>query len=244
MMGVPPKLNGIIPFVSSELFDIIDTKKYCNTTLHCSVLEIYCEELHDLLKDKSANEPRLEIREDSSGAIHIPTLTHKKVCSHVELLALISSAAQKRIKYKTNVHADSSRSHFIVTLNICTVYDTGIEVTSKLQLVDLAGSECVALSKVQGKNLEEAKFINKSLSSLLDVLQTLRKKEKHVPYRNSKLTRYLSDSLGGNSKFILIVCVSPTIKYITETKQSLKFGEDARAVERGKITSNKMNTKT
>jgi hypothetical protein len=119
------------------------------------VLEIYCEELHDLLKDKSANEPRLEIREDSSGAIHvgfhvlllfifymyffallcfsfislfysyftlfflvqqIPTLTHKKVCSHVELLALISSAAQKRIKYKTNVHADSSRSHFIVTL--------------------------------------------------------------------------------------------------------------------------------
>ncbi|XP_078413688.1 kinesin-like protein KIF25 [Cetorhinus maximus] len=106
---------------------------------------------------------------------------------------------------------------------------------TKLQLVDLAGSECVGMSGVTGTALRETSFINRSLSALSDVLGALAEHRSHVPYRNSKLTRLLQDSIGGDAKLLVIVCVSPAQKYTTESMQSLGFGIRARQVQKGHV---------
>uniref|UniRef100_H2YVI1 Kinesin motor domain-containing protein n=1 Tax=Ciona savignyi TaxID=51511 RepID=H2YVI1_CIOSA len=104
---------------------------------------------------------------------------------------------------------------------------------TKLQLVDLAGSECVGMSGVTGPALRESSFINRSLSSLADVLASISERRSHIPYRNSKLTHLLQDSIGGDAKMLIILCVSPTRRFITETMQTLQFGSRARQVQRG-----------
>uniref|UniRef100_UPI00398F4724 kinesin-like protein KIF25 n=1 Tax=Pristiophorus japonicus TaxID=55135 RepID=UPI00398F4724 len=106
---------------------------------------------------------------------------------------------------------------------------------TKLHLVDLAGSECVGMSGVTGAALRETSFINRSLSALSDVLGALAEQRSHVPYRNSKLTHLLQDSIGGDAKLLVMVCVSPAQKYITESLQSLGFGTRARQVQRGHV---------
>ncbi|XP_038659243.1 kinesin-like protein KIF25 [Scyliorhinus canicula] len=106
---------------------------------------------------------------------------------------------------------------------------------TKLQLVDLAGSECVGMSGVTGTALRETSFINRSLSALSDVLGALAEQRSHVPYRNSKLTHLLQDSIGGDAKLLVIVCVSPAQKYTTESLQSLGFGTRARQVQKGHL---------
>ncbi|XP_006813306.2 kinesin-like protein KIF25 [Saccoglossus kowalevskii] len=108
-------------------------------------------------------------------------------------------------------------------------------VKTKLQLVDLAGSECVGMSGVTGAALRETQFINKSLCALADVLGALAEHRSHVPYRNSRLTHLLQDSIGGDSKLLVMLCVSPAQRYITESMQSLGFGSRARQVARGPI---------
>ncbi|KXJ23777.1 kinesin-like protein KIF25 [Exaiptasia diaphana] len=106
-------------------------------------------------------------------------------------------------------------------------------VKTKLQLVDLAGSECVGLSGVTGAALRETSFINKSLSALADVLGALAEHRSHIPYRNTRLTHMLQDTIGGNAKLLVMLCVSPAQKYITETLQCIGFGSRARQVARG-----------
>ncbi|PVD28447.1 hypothetical protein C0Q70_11035 [Pomacea canaliculata] len=106
-------------------------------------------------------------------------------------------------------------------------------VRTKLQLVDLAGSECVGMSGVKGVALREASYINKSLSALADVLGALSEHRGHVPYRNSRLTHFLQDSIGGDAKLLVLLCVSPAQRYITESLQCLGFGQRARQVQRG-----------
>lgn len=104
---------------------------------------------------------------------------------------------------------------------------------TKLQLVDLAGSECVGMSGVTGNALRETSHINRSLSALSDVLAALSERRSHVPYRNSRLTRLLQDSIGGDAKLLLLLCVSPAQRYLTESLQCLNFGYRARQVQRG-----------
>ncbi|XP_078086606.1 kinesin-like protein KIF25 [Mustelus asterias] len=106
---------------------------------------------------------------------------------------------------------------------------------TKLQLVDLAGSECIGMSGVTGTALRETSFINRSLSALSDVLGALAEQRSHVPYRNSKLTHLLQDSIGGDSKLMVVVCVSPAQKYTTESLQSLGFGTRARQIRKGHV---------
>ncbi|XP_064628538.1 kinesin-like protein KIF25 [Lineus longissimus] len=106
-------------------------------------------------------------------------------------------------------------------------------IKTKLQLVDLAGSECVGMSGVTGAALRETSNINKSLSALADVLGALAEHRQHVPYRNSKITHLLQDSIGGDAKLLVLLCVSPSQRYITETHQCLGFGQRARQVQRG-----------
>ncbi|CAB3977488.1 kinesin KIF25 [Paramuricea clavata] len=108
-------------------------------------------------------------------------------------------------------------------------------VKTKLQLVDLAGSECVGLSGVTGTALRETSFINKSLSALADVLGALAGHRSHIPYRNTKLTHVLQDTIGGDAKLLVMLCVSPVQRFITETMQCLGFGSRARQVARGQV---------
>eukprot|EP00795_Rhopilema_esculentum_P017163 gene17163-8705_t len=110
---------------------------------------------------------------------------------------------------------------------------TSLTVKTKLQLVDLAGSECVGMSGVTGAALRETSEINKSLSALADVLQALAEHRSHVPYRNTKLTHLLQDTIGGDAKLLVMLCVSPVKRYLTETLQCLGFGSRARQVARG-----------
>merc|ERR1719201_58903 len=141
----------------------------------------------------------------------------------------------------------SSRSHSIVTIKTtCTMKGSEAEgrgtYLGKIHLIDLAGSENVGKSGVTGQNLKEAQNINKSLSSLGDVIQSLVAKNPHVPYRNSKLTMMLKDSLGGDSKTLMIVCISPAQFNVTETQSSLNFASRARNVELGKAKRNVSST--
>mmetsp|Transcript_19368 Transcript_19368/g.60757 ORF Transcript_19368/g.60757 Transcript_19368/m.60757 type:complete len:139 (-) Transcript_19368:78-494(-) len=131
------------------------------------------------------------------------------------------------------MNEQSSRSHSIVTVRTqCTLgSDTYI---GKIHLIDLAGSENTNKSGVTGQGMKEAQNINKSLSALGDVIQSLVAKNPHTPYRNSKLTMMLKDSLGGNSKTLMIVCSSPAQFNVTETLSSLNFAARARNVELGK----------
>ncbi|XP_036003348.1 kinesin-like protein KIF25 [Fundulus heteroclitus] len=103
---------------------------------------------------------------------------------------------------------------------------------TKLQLVDLAGSECVGMTGVSGAALWEVSCINRSLSALSDVLGALAEHRPHVPYRNSKLTHLLQDAIGGDAKLLVMLCVSPTQRFITESLQSLAFGTRARQVQK------------
>eukprot|EP00118_Oscarella_pearsei_P013014 m.99810 g.99810 ORF g.99810 m.99810 type:complete len:473 (+) comp37074_c0_seq2:652-2070(+) len=106
-------------------------------------------------------------------------------------------------------------------------------VKTKLQLVDLAGSECVGMSGVTGSALRESSYINRSLSALADVLGALAERRTHIPYRNSKLTYLLQDSIGGDAKLLIVACISPTQRYLVESQQTLGFGLRARQVQRG-----------
>ncbi|ETE65194.1 Kinesin-like protein KIFC3, partial [Ophiophagus hannah] len=134
----------------------------------------------------------------------------------------------------THLNEHSSRSHALLMITVRgTDCSTGIKTTGKLNLVDLAGSERVGRSGAEGSRLREAQYINKSLSALGDVIYALRSRQSHVPFRNSKLTYLLQDSLSGESKTLMMVQVSPVEKNTSETLCSLKFAERVRSVELG-----------
>uniref|UniRef100_UPI0040388CC4 kinesin-like protein KIF25 n=1 Tax=Callospermophilus lateralis TaxID=76772 RepID=UPI0040388CC4 len=167
------------------------------------------------------------------------------VASAAELVALVHGGLQLRARHPTLVHMASSRSHLVVTVTLTVVSPqtalplpvdhTGSarQARAKLQLVDLAGSECAGASGVTGLALRETSFINRSLAALADVLGALSERRGHVPYRNSKLTHLLQDTIGGDVKLLVILCVSLGQKHVAETLQGLGFGARARQAERG-----------
>ena len=133
----------------------------------------------------------------------------------------------------------SSRSHSVVTVYVSSAdVAAGRVARGRLHLIDLAGSERVARSEATGDRLKEAQHINKSLSALGDVIAALLEKRAHVPYRNSQLTRLLSDSLGGNSKVVLLAHVSPESASLPETSSTLLFAQRCSQVELGKAKAN------
>eukprot|EP00930_Biecheleria_cincta_P072901 TRINITY_DN60242_c0_g1_i1.p1 TRINITY_DN60242_c0_g1~~TRINITY_DN60242_c0_g1_i1.p1 ORF type:complete len:471 (+),score=83.74 TRINITY_DN60242_c0_g1_i1:53-1465(+) len=228
---------GLIPKLCSELFSAIQvisgTK---NVTVVCSVLEIYNEHVRDLLADGGED---LAIREDSGvggSGIHVDGLLEVAVKSADEVLANILKAQAKRAVGKTNMNEHSSRSHSVVTLRIAAsdVDDIdGVTLTvSKFHLIDLAGSERQKATGATGDRLKEGAQINLSLSALGNVISALTDSAKrHVPYRDSKLTRLLQDSLGGNSYTVMICNVSPAKINAEETLSSLRFAERAKKIE-------------
>mmetsp|Transcript_31663 Transcript_31663/g.107391 ORF Transcript_31663/g.107391 Transcript_31663/m.107391 type:complete len:251 (+) Transcript_31663:652-1404(+) len=191
--------------------------------LELSMLEIYNEAIRDLLRKPGSESPRLDVT-TATGVSIVKGLDIKKVSTMEEIEVWIARGASHRAAGAHALNKDSSRSHSIVTLYIKGTMPSGDILRSKLNLVDLAGSERLDKTGATGDRLTEAKAINKSLSALGDVIAALSSEKKvHVPFRNSKLTYLLQDSLAGDSKALMIVTASPEIANANETICSLKF---------------------
>merc|ERR1712217_469848 len=172
------------------------------------------------------------------GSCGVSGLSEEKVESVDEVMNCITKASSNRAVSSTDMNSQSSRSHSIVTVRTQSTLRGGDTYVGKINLIDLAGSENTNKSGVSGQGMKEAQAINKSLSALGDVIQSLVAKNPHTPYRNSKLTMMLKDSLGGDSKTLMIVCCSPAQTNVIETLSSLNFASRARNVELGKAKPN------
>ncbi|XP_041111481.1 chromosome-associated kinesin KIF4-like [Polyodon spathula] len=226
---------GVIPRVIKRLFQEKDDRNECQLTLSVSYLEIYNEEILDLLcanKDK----PTLNIREDPKEGIKIVGLTEKEVCSAMQMVGCLEQGNAVRTVGSTAMNSASSRSHAIFTITVeqRKKHDNDVLFRAKLHLVDLAGSERQKKTKAEGDRLREGININKGLLTLGNVISALgdeNKKVSHVPYRDSKLTRLLQDSLGGNSHTLMIACVSPADSNMEETINTLRYADRARKIK-------------
>ncbi|XWS29612.1 hypothetical protein CRYUN_Cryun24cG0044100 [Craigia yunnanensis] len=198
-----------------------------------SVLEVYNEQIRDLLST-SPTSKRLEIKQSAEGFHHVPGIIEAKVDNIKEVWNVLQIGSNSRVVGSNNVNEHSSRSHCMLCIMVKSKnLMTGGCTKSKLWLVDLAGSERLAKTDAQGERLKEAQNINKSLSALGDVVYALATKSSHIPYRNSKLTHLLQDSLGGDSKTLMFVQISPSERDVSETLSSLNFATRVRGVELG-----------
>ena len=222
--------KGIIPRMINHVFKYIYQNEGTDFMIKVSMIEIYQEKIRDLF-DCSRN--NLNIREDSIKGIYVDGASERYVGCPNDVLALLEIGSANRAQAATNMNEHSSRSHsiFILTINQ-TNKQQGFSKIGKLYLVDLAGSEKISKTGATGHTLEEAKNINKSLTTLGRVINSLTDgKSTHIPYRESKLTRVLQESLGGNSKTCLIITCSPSIYNESESLSTLRFGERAKKIK-------------
>ncbi|XP_071730198.1 kinesin-like protein KIN-14N isoform X2 [Rutidosis leptorrhynchoides] len=243
MMGTPGNYDdkGLIPRSLEQIFESRQTlqKQGWKYEMQVSMLEIYNETIRDLLSTTQpcsieSGTKQYSIKHDANGNTHVSGLTIVDVRSSREVSFLLNRAAQSRSVGKTQMNEQSSRSHFVFTLRISGVNEsTEQQVQGVLNLIDLAGSERLSKSGSTGDRLKETQAINKSLSSLSDVIFSLGKKEEHIPFRNSKLTYLLQPCLGGDSKTLMVVNVSPAPSSINESFCSLRFAARVNACEIG-----------
>ena len=235
---------GLIPRICFGMFDAIEAAIDMSHVVTYSHMEIYNENVRDLLAPASA--PYLKVREHPQKGVFVSNLTTVKVTKFEDIMSLIAIGDKNRTVASTQSNAHSSRSHAIVTLTITqrsrNAPKNGLPTSAvqqkvgKVHLVDLAGSERVALSGAKGDRLREANSINKSLSVLGDVIKCLGDLSKvknykvHIPYRNSQLTMVLKESLGGNSHAIMISAISPSSFDYEETISTLKYADRAKRV--------------
>ncbi|KAK8290817.1 hypothetical protein V6Z11_D06G022700 [Gossypium hirsutum] len=266
---------GITPQVMNALFNKIDSLKHqIQFQLHVSFIEILKEEVHDLLDPTSPNKsdtastgkvhvpgkPPIQIRESSNGVITLAGSTEVSVTTLKEMAACLEQGSLSRATGSTNMNNQSSRSHaiFIITLQQMPITGDGSTndvmneeyLCAKLHLVDLAGSERAKRTGSDGMRFKEGVHINKGLLALGNVISALgdekkRKEGIHVPYRDSKLTRLLQDSLGGNNRTVMIACISPADINAEETLNTLKYANRARNIQNKPVVnrdpmSNKM----
>ena len=244
--------RGIVPRVIEEIFKYIQNiqKEYQNNinenenfVVRASYLQIYNEYINDLL-----------LREDKKKGIYIDNLSEWIVRNSDDIYTLLERGSENRATSSTVMNEISSRSHaiFIITVeqtsstknNDLNNYNISTKI-SKLNLVDLAGSERTKITGAKGKQLEESKKINKSLSALGNVINALTelKGANHIPYRDSKLTRLLEDSLGGNCKTTMITMISPCQDFINETLSSLSFARRAKKIKNKPKINEEINHK-
>ncbi|CAJ1958030.1 unnamed protein product [Sphenostylis stenocarpa] len=221
-----------------KMFDIIkERQKFYCYDISVSVLEVYNEQIRDLLvagNHQGTAAKRLEIRQAGEGMHHIPGLVEAHVNNMTEVWEVLQTGSNARAVSSTNSNEHSSRSHCIHCVMVKGENLLNGECTrSKLWLVDLAGSERVAKTEVHGDRLKETQNINRSLSALGDVISALATKSSHIPFRNSKLTHLLQDSLGGDSKALMFVQISPNENDLSETICSLNFASRVRGIELG-----------
>jgi kinesin family protein 11 len=242
-----PDDAGIIPRALHALFGKLDGDESENS-VKCSFIELYNEELRDLLS--TDDKVKLKIYEDNNKKGHSATLVQGMEESHITSatkgIQLLREGSHKRQVAATKCNDLSSRSHtvFTVTVYMKRTSDTGEEFVSagKLNLVDLAGSENIQRSGAENKRATEAGLINKSLLTLGRVINALVDRGSHIPYRESKLTRLLQDSLGGRTKTCIIATVSPAKSNLEETISTLDYAFRAKNI-RNKPQVNQMVSK-
>jgi len=223
--------RGVIPRIVEQIFaSIMSSAANIEYTVRVSYMEIYMERIRDLLAPQNDNLP---IHEEKNRGVYVKGLLEIYVSSVQEVYEVMRRGGNARAVAATNMNQESSRSHsiFVVTITQKNV-ETGSAKSGQLFLVDLAGSEKVGKTGASGQTLEEAKKINKSLSALGMVINALTDgKSSHVPYRDSKLTRILQESLGGNSRTTLIINCSPSSYNDVETLSTLRFGMRAKSIK-------------
>ena len=237
---------GLIPQTAKFVFQHLDAlkreEKVVSSKISCSYLELYNEKVIDLLGPSIATRTMgkgLNIREDKSKGVYVPNASDVIVEKEDEVLALLWEGAQNRAISATDMNEHSSRSHTIFQFVIHLEMQPRegypkVICRSKLNLVDLAGSETMKTNKIanlSGTHIQELTAINQSLSCLGNCIRALSQHGRsHVPYRDSKLTRLLQDSLGGNTKTSFIVTVSPGMDAYAETISTLQFADRAKRV--------------
>ncbi|ODA83187.1 hypothetical protein RJ55_01698 [Drechmeria coniospora] len=237
---------GIIFLTMQELFEKIDDRSQEKTTeLSLSYLEIYNETIRDLLVP-GGSKSGLMLREDSNHAVTVSGLSSHHPRDVQEVMDMIVQGNEYRTVSPTEANATSSRSHAVLQVNIAQK-DRNADVSephtmATLSIIDLAGSERASVTKNRGERLTEGANINKSLLALGSCINALcdRRLKTHVPYRNSKLTRLLKFSLGGNCKTVMIVCVSPSSAHFDETQNTLRYANRAKNIQT-KVTRNVFN---
>ncbi|KAJ1554576.1 hypothetical protein HK096_002904, partial [Nowakowskiella sp. JEL0078] len=225
------EMKGLTPRLVECIFNTIyAAPSHLEFTVKVSYMEIYMEKIRDLLNPMNDNLP---IHEEKNRGVYVKGLLEVFVGSVGEVYEAMRRGQSSRMVAFTNMNAESSRSHSIFVLQISqkNLLD-GSSKTGKLYLVDLAGSEKVGKTGATGQVLEEAKKINKSLAALGMVINALTDgKSSHVPYRDSKLTRILQESLGGNSRTTLVINASPSSFNEAETLSTLRFGMRAKTIK-------------
>ncbi|MQL90771.1 hypothetical protein Taro_023374 [Colocasia esculenta] len=235
---------GLTPRVFERLFSRIheEEEKHSDKQLtyqcHCSFLEIYNEQIMDLLDPSRKN---LQIREDVRAGIFVDCLSEEYVCSVKDVNQLLLKGLENRRTGATSINAESSRSHCVFT---CIIESRSKSIAdglnslriSRINLVDLAGSERQKFTGAAGDRLKEAGNINRSLSQLGNLINILAEvsqsgKQRHIPYRDSKLTFLLQESLGGNAKLAMICAISPSQSCKNETFSTLRFAKRAKAIK-------------
>ncbi|XP_013208074.1 kinesin-like protein KIF18A [Microtus ochrogaster] len=235
---------GVMYLTMLDLFksmDEIKEEKVCSTAV--SYLEVYNEQIRDLL----TNSGPLHVREDAQKGVVVQGLTLHQPKSSEEILQLLDNGNKNRTQHPTDINASSSRSHAVfqiylrqqdktasINQNVC---------VAKMSLIDLAGSERASTSGAKGTRFVEGTNINKSLLALGNVINALadtKRRNQHIPYRNSKLTRLLKDSLGGNCQTIMIAAVSPSSLFYDDTYNTLKYANRAKDIK-SSLKSNVLN---
>ncbi|KAF1981944.1 kinesin-domain-containing protein [Aulographum hederae CBS 113979] len=237
---------GIIFLTMQELFERIGERTEEKVTeITLSYLEIYNETIRDLLVPGGSKQG-LMLREDANQAVSVAGLSSHKPNNVEEVMDIIVRGNEYRTMSPTEANATSSRSHAVLQINVSTK-DRNADVNephtmATLSIIDLAGSERASATKNRGERLIEGANINKSLLALGSCINALcdPRKRNHVPYRNSKLTRLLKFSLGGNCKTVMIVCVSPSSAHFDETQNTLRYANRAKNIQT-KVTRNVFN---
>ncbi|KAF7284477.1 hypothetical protein GWI33_022071 [Rhynchophorus ferrugineus] len=225
--------RGMVPRTIDLIFEAIKKFNNCgwNYTIQASFLEIYNENIRDLLNIN--NTQKLEIYHNEGKGSTVTNLTIQPIESAVELKQYMSLAHRNRATAATNFNEHSSRSHAVTKIYIeGTLEDQNIILKGTINLVDLAGSESAKVT-INDERLTETKNINKSLATLGDVISALFCKSKHIPYRNSKLTYLLQSCLGGNSKTLMVVNIAPFEECFNESINSLRFAAKVKEVKTG-----------
>jgi hypothetical protein len=258
--------QGVIPRVMDSIFGRIrsmkDTKEF---TVKVGFVEIHKEEIKDLLSARTSKCPAVHIREVPGGGIVLAGAHEVEVTNQEDMVAVLERGTCLRATGATGMNQRSSRSHAIFTITVeqktldkegdslkqedsKDLTDDGADTESedededfylcaKMHLVDLAGSERVKRTKNEGQRLQEGIKINRGLLALGNVINALSENKQHVPYRDSKLTRMLQDSLGGNSRTLMIACVSPADINLEESLNSLRYASRARAIKNKPIVN-------
>ena len=233
----------------ADLFQRIeDRKDEWNVEVMVTFLEIYNEEIRDLLAESSIATPRggLQIREDKS--VKVAGLNELRPNSAEEVKEIVLLGNTRRTQSPTHANETSSRSHAVLQVHVTqaprTAGVTEQRIMATLSIIDLAGSERAAATSNMGQRMVEGANINKSLLALGNCINALCENggaTRHVPYRNSKLTRLLKFSLGGNCKTVMIVCVAPTSNHFDDTHNTLLYAERATKIKTKVVTRNVVN---